>query len=147
MPDPHSTFPRRVSWPPSPAALSEVVAGMEHQLCLSSVDEGMGSMVDKERMVVVGGKVMTVIQPEDVSNGTDGSGVAVMSARRKRIASIFQHYYPEGGWGVVLMLAVIMVQVLVHGLVLAYGVMLPKIMRRFRASIAETGRIIYEMEI
>ena len=70
---------------------------MEHQLCLSSVDEGMGSMVDKERMVVVGRKVMPMIQPEDVSNGTDGRGVTVMSARRKRIASIFQHYYPEGG--------------------------------------------------
>ena len=82
-----------------------------------------------------------------MSNGTDGSGVTVMSARRRRIASIFQHYYPEGGWGVVLMLAVIMVQVLVHGLVLAYGVMLPKIMRRFRASVAETGTKIYEMEI
>ena len=63
-----------------------------------------------------------------------------MSARRRRIASIFQHYYPEGGWGVVLMVAVIMVQVMVHGLVLAYGVMVHKIVRRFRASVTETGR-------
>ena len=112
---------------------------MKHQLCLSSLDEGMGSVMGKERMVVEGGKVMPMIQPGGMSNGTDGSGVTVMSARRKRIASIFQHYYPEGGWGVVLMLAVIMVQILVHGPILAYGVMLPKIMRRFRASIAETG--------
>ena len=136
MTDTQHIFPRRSSWPPSSA-------GIEHQLCLSSVDEGMGSMVDKERMVVVGGKVLSVIQPEAVSNGTDGSGVTVNSARSKKIASIFQHYYPEGGWGVVLMLAVIMVQVLVHGLVLAYGVMLPKIMRRFRASVTETGTNIY----
>ena len=112
---------------------------MEHQLCPSSVDEGLGSLGDKERLFVRGGKVMPVIQSEDVSNGTDGSGVTVMSARRMRIASIFQHYYPEGGWGVVLMVAVIMVQVIVHGLVLAYGVMVPKIVRRFRASITETG--------
>ena len=96
-------------------------------------------MGDKERLVVVGGKVVPVIQPDGVSNGTEGSGVTVMSARRRRIASIFQHYYPEGGWGVVLMVAVIMVQVMVHGLVLAYGVMLPKIVRRFRASVTETG--------
>ena len=80
-----------------------------------------------------------VIQPDGVSNGTEGSGVTVMSARRRRIASIFQHYYPEGGWGVVLMVAVIMVQVMVHGLVLAYGVMVPKIVRRFRTSVTETG--------
>ena len=146
MPDAHypsanvSPMHRRGSWPPSQAALSQVVAKMEHQLCTSSVDEGMGSLVDSERMVVVGGKVMPVIQSEDVSNGTDGSGVTVMSARRKRIASIFQHYYPEGGWGVVLMVAVIMVQFLVHGLVLSYGVIVTKIIRRFRASLTETGK-------
>ena len=115
MPDTNvSPMPRRGSWPPSQATLSQVVAKMEHQLCPSSVDEGMGSLVDSERMVVVGGKVMPVIQSEDLSTGTDGSGVTVMSARRRRIASIFQHYYPEGGWGVVLMVAVIMVQILVH---------------------------------
>jgi hypothetical protein len=130
---------RRCSWPPSQAALSQVVAKIDYQLCPSSVDEGMGSLVDSERMVVVGGKVMPVIQSEDVSTGTDGSGVTVMSARRRRIASIFQHYYPEGGWGVVLMVAVIMVQVLVHGLVLSYGVIVTKIIRRFRTSITETG--------
>jgi len=62
-----------------------------------------------------------------------------MSARKRRIASIFQHYYPEGGWGVVLMVAVIMVQMMVHGLVLSFGVIVPKIIRRFRASIIETG--------
>ena len=88
---------RRCSWPPSQAALSQVVAKIDYQLCPSSVDEGMGSLVDSERMVVVGGKVMPVIQSEDVSTGTDGSGVTVMSARRRRIASIFQHYYPEDG--------------------------------------------------
>ena len=108
-----SLMHRRCLWPPAQATLSQVVAKMDQQLCLSSVDEEMGSLVDSEKMVVVGGKV---IQFEDVSTGTDGSGVMVMSARRRRIASIFQHYYPEDGWGVVLMVAVIMVQVLVHGL-------------------------------
>ena len=56
--------------------------------------------------------------------------------------------YVGSKWGVVLMLAVIMVQILVHGLVLAYGVMLPKIMRRFRASVTETGLFCFlEVEI
>ena len=135
----HYSLSRSSSWPPSKASLSKVVSNIDHQLCLSSVDEGLGSLGDKERLFVRGGKVMPVIQSEDVSNGTDGSGVTVMSARRMRIASIFQHYYPEGGWGVVLMVAVIMVQVLVHGLVLSYGVILPKIIRRFRVSVTETG--------
>ena len=119
-----------------------MVLKLDHQLCPTSVDEGMGSMGDKKRLVVVGGKVVPVIQAESVSNGTEGSGVTVMSARRRRIASIFQHYYPEGGWGVVLMVAVIMVQVMVHGLVLAYGVIVHKIVRRFGASVTQTGKMI-----
>ena len=135
-----SQMPRRSSWPPSQATLSQEVAKMDHQLCPYSVDDGMGPLLDSGRMVMVGGKVMPVIQSEDVSTGTEGSGVTVMSARRRRIASIFQHYYPEGGWGVVLMVAVIMVQVLVHGLVLSYGVIFTKITRRFRATITETGK-------
>ena len=60
--------------------------------------------------------------------------------RKRRIASIFQHYYPEGGWGVVLLLAVIMVQVIIHGLLLSYGVLLTKIERRFRVSLLESGQ-------
>jgi cyanate permease len=105
---------------------------MEHQLV-------EGPMSTKERVVVRGGKVLPLIQPDDLSNGTEGSEATVMSARRRRIASIFQHYYPEGGWGVVLMLAVILVQLLVHGLVLSYGVLVPKIIRRFKASVIEAG--------
>ena len=60
--------------------------------------------------------------------------------RKKRIASIFQHYYPEGGWGVVLLLAVIMVQIIIHGLLLSYGVLLAKVVRRFRVSMLESGQ-------
>ena len=60
--------------------------------------------------------------------------------RKRRIASIFQHYYPEGGWGVVLILAVIMVQLIIHGLLLSYGVLLAKIDRRFRVSLLESGK-------
>ena len=60
--------------------------------------------------------------------------------RKKRIASIFQHYYPEGGWGVVLLLAVIMVQIIIHGLLLSYGVLLAKVVRRFQVSLLESGQ-------
>ena len=131
------SLPRSCSWPPS--SLSRVVAKMDHQLCLTSLGQGLGCMGDQERLVVRGGKVLPMIQSEDVSNATDESGATFMSARRKRIASIFQHYYPEGGWGVVLLMAAIMVQILVHGLLLSYGVLFPKIMRRFKASFTETG--------
>ena len=60
--------------------------------------------------------------------------------RKRRIASIFQHYYPEGGWGLVLLLVVLLVQVILHGLLLSYGVLLPKVARRFRVSVVESGQ-------
>ena len=47
------------------------------------------------------------------------SGEAIMSARtvrKRRIAGIFQHYYPEGGWGYVILLCGFFVQVLAMGL-------------------------------
>ena len=137
MDTPTYFLPRSCSWPPS--SLSQVVTKKDHQLCLSSVEEGLGCRGEKGKLVVRGGKVLPMIQSEDVSNATDESGATFMSARRKRIASIFQHYYPEGGWGVVLLIAAIMVQILVHGLLLSYGVLFPKIMRRFKASFSETG--------
>ena len=67
--------------------------------------------------------------------------------RKKRIASIFQHYYPEGGWGVVLLLAVIMVQIIIHGLLLSYGVLLAKVVRRFRVSVLESGQNLCRIRI
>ena len=60
--------------------------------------------------------------------------------RKRRIASIFQHYYPEGGWGLVLLLVVLLVQVILHGLLLSYGVLLSKVARRFRVSVVESGQ-------
>ena len=78
------SLPRSCSWPPS--TLSQAVSKMEHQLCPTSVVEGLGTMGAKERLVVRGGKVLPLIQPDDLSNGTEGSEATVMSARRRRIA-------------------------------------------------------------
>ena len=42
---------------------------------------------------------------------TEHSGMTASTVdRKRRIASIFQHYYPEGGWGLVLLLSVVLVQ-------------------------------------
>ena len=57
--------------------------------------------------------------PEDEPNsaGTVASGVvSARTARKRRIAGIFQHYYPEGDWGYVILLCGFLVQLLAHGL-------------------------------
>ena len=46
-----------------------------------------------------------------VGQETEHSGMTASTVdRKRRIASIFQHYYPEGGWGLVLLLSVVLVQ-------------------------------------
>ena len=41
-----------------------------------------------------------VIQEEGGSSNSAATVVSARTARKRRIAGIFQHYYPEGGWGV-----------------------------------------------
>ena len=79
----------------------------------------------------------SVIQEDANSAGTIASRATVISAktlRKRRIASIFQHYYPEGGWGYVILLCGFLVQIFTHGLQLSFGIFLPIIFHRFRMS-------------
>ena len=61
----------------------------------------------------------------------------VKSIRRRRIASIFQHYYPEGGWGIIVLVCGFFVELLSHGLQKGFGVLIPILAIRF---------LIYEMD-
>ena len=134
-----SSVSRRNSWPPAYVTRSQVVFNNDrhHQVASS---ETLGPISASTKFLVVRGKVIPVEKYEP-SCGDPEEKSLVDSDRRRRIASIFQHYYPEGGWGMILILVVIVVQILVHGLVLSYGVVLPKIFRRFQVSIQEAGTI------
>ena len=55
--------------------------------------------------------------------GANGGASGAMGIRKRRIASIFQHYYPEGQWGYVILLCAASVQALSHGVQLAFGVL------------------------
>ena len=44
-----------------------------------------------------------------------------LQQRKRRIASIFQHYYPEGGWGLVVLGCGAVAQALAQGAVMAPG--------------------------
>ena len=66
---------------------------------------------------ILSGKLGSVIQDDGNSAGTIASRATVISAktlRKRRIASIFQHYYPEGGWGYVILLCGFLVQIFTH---------------------------------
>ena len=75
--------------------------------------------------------------------GASGAAAAAASAiRKRRIASIFQHYYPEGGWGYVILACASICQLLSHGLQLSFGVLAFFAQRRFQVEggIVELGR-------
>lgn len=126
---------RRSSWPPTPLARPPSVL-------LEITDPFFEKEMEEEvETLILQGKAAVITQ-EGGSVGTVGSVATVVSAgtsRKQRIASIFQHYYPEGGWGLVLLCCVVLVQCMVHGLVLSYGVLVPRVGRRFRISLVETG--------
>ena len=46
-------------------------------------------------------------------------------------ATIRQHYYPEGGWGFVVVIVAVIVQIITHGLQLSFGVLILAIKRRW----------------
>ncbi len=46
-------------------------------------------------------------------------------------ATIRQHYYPEGGWGHIIVLVTFLVQSITHGLQMALGIVLLVMLRRW----------------
>ena len=56
-------------------------------------------------------KCVLMVNGQWLVQETEHSGMTASTVdRKRRIASIFQHYYPEGGWGLVLLLSVVLVQ-------------------------------------
>ena len=97
-------------------------------------------IVTNEALIMWHCDTLPMMRADPGPQETENSVVTNASVdRKRRIASIFQHYYPEGGWGLVLLLVVLLVQVILHGLLLSYGVLLSKVARRFRVSVVESG--------
>lgn len=53
---------------------------------------------------------------------------------------LYRHYYPEGGWGIVIIIVGILVQTLTHGLQLAFGVFLMPTMKKFHQTWINAGK-------
>ena len=71
--------------------------------------------------------------------------VSARTVRKRRIAGIFQHYYPEGGWGYVVLICGFFVHLLTQGLQLSLvALVLPLTSRRFHSSEVEMiGKIFF----
>ena len=60
-----------------------------------------------------------------------------------KAATIRQHYYPEGGWGYIVLLSAFLVNMLAHGLQLSGGVLLLPIQRRWSSRVSPVAASEY----
>ena len=74
--------------------------------------------------------------PAATSSTAAAGGVKALKAKR---TTLMQHYYPERGWGWVVVGCAVLVQVLCHGLHTAYGEVGLQMGREFGASTLATG--------
>lgn len=58
----------------------------------------------------------------------------------RKVTTLTRHYYPEGGWGYVIVTCSVMVHILCHGLQLAYGVIASPAVIKFRIEAVHTGK-------
>ncbi|XP_071567624.1 uncharacterized protein [Temnothorax nylanderi] len=63
----------------------------------------------------------------------------VINARKK--ITLNKHYYPEGGWGYVIIIITILVHLISHGLQLASGLLMSPAMARFEQTVENSGTI------
>lgn len=83
--------------------------------------------------------------PSQPSTGTavPSGGAQRASSRMSNTSTstIKQHYYPEGGWGWIVIVVGIMVHLLTHGLQTSVGVLMIETRRRFHiGNIIDTGK-------
>lgn len=65
----------------------------------------------------------------------------LMAARRM----ICRRYYPEGGWGYIILGVGIIVNVLTHGMQVSFGIFLDTICIKFKSPWEDTGKYKFEL--
>ena len=160
LPCPHGFFlprflenlPLKTRKPPDKTRNSDVVPENTEVIPVTTPEDaesGLGSLSTvepKEDIIqlaeLVEKQKQKEIQIQDEPNSANSAAtvVSARTARKRRIAGIFQHYYPEGGWGYVVLISAFLSQFLASGLQIGFLVLIPYAAKRYNASINETGK-------
>lgn len=84
-----------------------------------------------------------LLTPQGGEKGSnkEANGFASPIAHVRKL--LWRHYYPEGGWGYVVVACSVLVQILNHGFQLAYGVLQEHLLAKFKVEIKQTGKLLY----
>lgn len=88
---------------------------------------------------------VAVARSDSMALRAEDSGVATSSGAEQQppvgrpISTILQHYYPEGGWGWVVVACSVLVQILGHGLHGATGIWLQVVLGQFPVGLLPAG--------
>lgn len=79
--------------------------------------------------------------------GSGGSAIKIpyearLVAELKQLMTIRQHYYPEGGWGWLIMVIVLLVQCITHGLHTSIGILIVEMTKEYRQSHVNSGGFV-----
>lgn len=144
---PDSPQIRRKSWPSAPRSILKKRPIPQKSAEISESESGLGnssalSENNKDIIeVVVNNNEEKIDKIQDEGNSANSNSViSARAVRKRRIAGIFQHYYPEGGWGYVILIVAFLSCVLANGIQFGFLVLMPFAARRYRADQLEVGK-------
>lgn len=151
---------RRKSWPAAPRSILKkrpIIAAVQPSSTSDDTESGLGQSLatnqeagEEDQIQVLSNsnglqnssesKQPAVIQDEANSANSAATVVSARTARKRRIAGIFQHYYPEGGWGYVVLICAFLTHFLAHGLQFGFLILMPFAQRRYNADQYDSGK-------
>lgn len=60
----------------------------------------------------------------------------------RQLLTLRQHYYPEGGWGIIILIIAFIVQCISHGLHMSSGILITAIIAKFHQNLLLAGKSI-----
>ena len=150
---PDSPQIRRKSWPSVPRSILK--KSPNHQKPESNNESPPQENSDEVEVIKVISNNETndenlnnkVIQDEGNSANSAATVVSARTARKRRIAGIFQHYYPEGGWGYVVLICAFFSHFLASGLQVGFLILLPFASRRYQADQTQVGKQNFKIHL
>lgn len=90
-----------------------------------------------EQLILEGG-LRSEAEFDELINDNDMEESLTAINARKRV-TLKRHYYPEGGWGWTVLAVALSVQLICHGLQMAFGVLAMPAIKRFNKAIPGVG--------